>query len=95
MLKEELLRRLNKVRLTRAKKLGYELPEDIIRKNEKPLYEEGVSIILPTYKGEALIQKCLESLASQTLDPSLFEVIVVINGEKDNSEKLINQLIDD
>lgn len=95
MLKEELLRRLNKVRLTRAKKLGYELPEDIIRKNEKPLYEEGVSIILPTYKGEALIQKCLESLASQTLDPSLFEVIVVINGEKDNTEKLINQLIDD
>lgn len=95
MLKEELLRRLEKVRLTRAKKLGYELPEDIIRKNEKPLYEEGVSIILPTYKGEVVIQKCLESLASQTLDASLFEVIVVINGEKDNTEKLINKLIDE
>lgn len=93
MLKEEILKRLERVRLTRAMKLGYDIEEEIVRKNDKPLYDKGISIILPTYKGEDVIVKCLESLADQTLDPSLFEVIVIINGEKDRSEELINQLI--
>ncbi|HGO5809741.1 TPA: glycosyltransferase [Mannheimia haemolytica] len=52
---------------------------------------DGVSVILPTYKGEKTIIKCLESLATQTLDFSLFEVLVVINGEQDSSKALIEQ----
>lgn len=93
MLKQEIIKRLDKVRKIRSHKLGYESIEDTIRKKETPLYEKGISIILPTYKGENVIMKCLESLANQTLDASLFEVIVVINGEKDNTESLIKQFI--
>lgn len=52
---------------------------------------DGVSVILPTYKGEKTIIKCLESLAAQSLDPSLFEVLIVINGEQDSSKSLIEQ----
>ncbi|MBM7606268.1 glycosyltransferase involved in cell wall biosynthesis [Metabacillus crassostreae] len=89
MLKEELLKRLDKVRFTRAKKLGYKTPDDILRSNENPLYSEGISIIIPTYKGQDVIKGCLESLARQTLNQSLFEVIIVINGEKDNTEEVI------
>lgn len=93
MLKVEILKRLEKVRLTRAMKMGYDIEKEHVRKNDKPLYDKGISIILPTYKGENVIVKCLKSLADQTLDAALFEVIVVINGEKDRTEDLINQLI--
>ncbi|WP_299093781.1 glycosyltransferase family 2 protein [uncultured Metabacillus sp.] len=93
MLKQEIVKRLEKVRQIRAQKLGYESIEEGVRKKENPLYEKGISIILPTYKGENVIIKCLESLANQTLDASLFEVIVIINGEKDRTEDLINQFI--
>lgn len=50
---------------------------------------DGISVIIPTYKGEKTITKCLESLARQILAFSEFEVIVVINGEKDNTGDLI------
>ena len=49
--------------------------------NEK--YEKGISIIIPTYKGESYIQCLLDSLAKQTLSKDLFEIIFVINGELD------------
>lgn len=55
--------------------------------------KEGISVILPTYKGEKWIVKCLDSLANQTLDKAVFEVILIINGEKDNSERLIDNFI--
>jgi len=51
--------------------------------------EEGISVIIPTYKGEKWILKCLESLAKQTFSKTLFEIIIVINGEKDSTETLI------
>ncbi|MDX8288973.1 glycosyltransferase [Metabacillus indicus] len=92
MLKVEILKRLEKVRLTRAKKMGYDIEEEHVRKNEKPLYDKGISVIIPTYKGEKVIKKCLTSLADQTIDHSLFEVIIVINGEKDKTEEMIGQI---
>lgn len=52
---------------------------------------DGVSIIIPTYKGEKTIIKCLDSLAKQSLEPTLFEVLIVINGEQDNTKYLIEQ----
>ncbi len=53
--------------------------------------KEGISVILPTYKGERWIVKCLNSLADQTLEKKLFEVIVIVNGEKDKTEKLVDE----
>ncbi len=46
-----------------------------------------VSIIIPVYNVEKYIKKCLESLAKQTMQD--FEVIIVNDGTKDNSEKVI------
>lgn len=59
----------------------------------KQNYRSGISIIIPTYKGEKYIKKSLMSLCNQSLDKKLFEVIIVINGEKDSSESIINNFI--
>ncbi|MFZ2726067.1 MAG: glycosyltransferase [Methylococcaceae bacterium] len=53
----------------------------------------GISVIVPSYKGEKTIIRCLESLYKQSLDKNLYEVIIVINGEPDNSVQLINEYI--
>ena len=50
---------------------------------------EGISVVLPVYRGEAEVGACLSSLAAQTLDPALFEVIVVINGEPDATAAIL------
>lgn len=46
-----------------------------------------VSVIVPVYNVEAYLEKCLESLAMQTLKD--IEVIVVNDESPDNSEKII------
>lgn len=56
-------------------------------------YKNGISIIIPSYKGEKYILKLLESLKYQTLDYNLFESIIVINGEKDNTQEIIEDFI--
>jgi len=45
----------------------------------------GVSVVLPVYRGENEIGACLASLAAQTIEPARFEVVVVINGERDGT----------
>lgn len=39
------------------------------------------SVIIPTYHSWPLLQRCLDHLADQTVDASIFEVIVVNNAE--------------
>lgn len=51
---------------------------------------DGVSIILPTYQGRKTIKKCLDSLRLQTLEPTMFEVLVIMNGPADGTEGLLN-----
>ena len=51
--------------------------------------EDGISIIIPTHKREHLISQCLEALNKQTLSKELFEVIIIMNGTKDNTEEVI------
>src|SRR3954452_4254033 len=51
----------------------------------------GVSVVVPSYQGVAHLGACLESLAAQTIDPDLFEVIVVLNGEPDGSRELVDE----
>jgi len=52
-----------------------------------------VSVIVPVYNTENYIEKCLETLVTQTLDD--IEIIVVNDGSTDNSEKLINKFIEE
>lgn len=78
---------------------------DYLQKRKKELKEKNymykketdipknISVIVPTYKGEDHILRCLESLRDQTLDQKSYEVIIVVNGEKDNSQKLIEEFI--
>lgn len=46
-----------------------------------------MSVIIPVYNTEKYIEKCLESLAGQTMQD--FEVIIVNDGSTDNSKKVI------
>ena len=49
----------------------------------------GVSVVVPSFQGVAYLGGCLDSLAAQTMDPDLFEVIVVLNGTPDGSRQLV------
>ena len=50
-----------------------------------------VSVIVPVYNVEKYIEKCLESLVNQTLKD--IEIIIVNDGSKDKSEKIINKFL--
>ena len=45
--------------------------------------KDGISAIIPTYKGEKYISKLLDSLINQNMDSNLFEAIFIVNGEID------------
>ena len=42
-----------------------------------------ISVIIPTYKPETFLSDCLAALDNQTLDHSLFEVLLILNGPKE------------
>ena len=50
-----------------------------------------VSIIVPVYNVEKYLDKCLSSLVNQTLDN--YEIIVVNDGTKDNSQLIIDRYV--
>lgn len=50
---------------------------------------DGVSVIVPSYRGREHIGPCLRSLAAQTLDADRFEVVVVLNGEPDGTGEVL------
>lgn len=50
-----------------------------------------VSIIVPVYNVEKYLDKCLKSLVNQTLKD--IEIIVVNDGTKDNSQKIIDKYV--
>lgn len=43
----------------------------------------AISVIIPSFKPGQYVLECLDSLMSQTLDTSLFEIIIVLNGPKE------------
>ena len=50
------------------------------------------SIIIPVYNTEAYLKKCLDSIINQTYKD--FEIIVVNDGTKDNSQDIIDMYVD-
>lgn len=57
-------------------------------------YEDGISIITPTYKGEKHIQRLLDSIGKQKLSPRLFEHIIIVNGDLDRTPQIIKEFQD-
>jgi glycosyltransferase involved in cell wall biosynthesis len=57
--------------------------------NEKPFF----SVVIPLYNKERYIRNTIESVLSQTFQD--FEVVVVNDGSKDNSAKILEELSDD
>ncbi|MDO5848667.1 MAG: glycosyltransferase family 2 protein [Methanobrevibacter sp.] len=53
--------------------------------------KKGVSVVVPTYKGENHISVLLDSLKEQTLENDLFEVIFVVNGPEDETPNIIKK----
>ena len=48
----------------------------------------SISVVVCTYNRAHILSGCLESLAAQTLDSNLFEVVVVDNGSTDNTKEV-------
>lgn len=55
-----------------------------------PELKKGISVIIPSYKGESYIHVLLDSLERQTLSRDLFEVIFIVNGEMDSTLKILS-----
>lgn len=47
----------------------------------------AISVIVPSYRGVARLERCLASLASQTLSKDRYEVLLVLNGPDDGSRR--------
>lgn len=54
--------------------------------------KHGVSVIIPSYQGGNTIEKCLKSLVNQSLDSGSYEVILIINGDKDCTIDIADKL---
>lgn len=52
-----------------------------------------ITLLVPSYKGEVFIRKCLESIVAQTFDRSRFEVRVVVNGEPDGAVQIAHEVL--
>ncbi|MCF2674707.1 glycosyltransferase family 2 protein [Fusobacterium varium] len=42
-----------------------------------------ISVIIPTYKPDYYIWECLDSIKDQSLDKFFFEVLIILNGDKE------------
>lgn len=49
-----------------------------------------LSIIVPVYKTEQYLHRCLSSIFNQNVDRSQYEVIIVNDGSPDNSQSIID-----
>lgn len=48
-----------------------------------------VAVVIPVWNGEAVIARCLDALARQTLPRDLFQIIVVDNGSSDSTADIV------
>ena len=51
-----------------------------------------ISVVICTYNRAELLPTALESLVGQSIDPSLYEIIVVNNSSTDDTDKIVKEL---
>lgn len=76
----ELENEINKLKNEKTKAEN-EFLDDAIREK----YVDGISVIIPSYKGADHIDCLLNSLEKQTLDSDKYDLIFIINGELDST----------
>jgi glycosyltransferase involved in cell wall biosynthesis len=54
-----------------------------------PALAPQISVIVPTFRGDAWITDCLDALAAQTLGWEAFEVVVVMNGPRTATPEIV------
>src|SRR3546814_17251842 len=47
-----------------------------------------VAVVIPVWNGEAVLGRCLDALARQTLPRGAYQIIVVDNGSSDATRKI-------
>ncbi|HEX2979876.1 MAG TPA: glycosyltransferase [Anaerolineaceae bacterium] len=52
--------------------------------------EIAISIVIPTYQRDALLDRCLTALVHQDFDPSQYEIIVVDDAASESTRALVN-----
>ena len=50
-----------------------------------------ISVIIPTFRPQDYLWECLDSLFSQTLPKDQYEVIVILNGEREPYHEMIQK----
>lgn len=50
-----------------------------------------ISVVIPTFNREVLLEKTLISLYQQTMDKALFEVIIIDDGSTDNTDIMVKK----
>ena len=53
-----------------------------------------ISVIVPVWNDERRIGQCIEALKRQSLDPDLFEIIIVDNGSTDSTAAVVSGYAD-
>lgn len=53
-----------------------------------------ISILIPTYKPNWYLERCLQSIEEQTLPKDKFKVYIALNGPKDNFEEVIHSALE-
>ncbi|WP_316826371.1 glycosyltransferase family A protein [Pedobacter miscanthi] len=52
-----------------------------------------ISVVIPVYNSEKTIKVCIDSILNQTYTGAI-EIIIINDGSKDNSQKIIEQIIE-
>lgn len=61
------------------------------KKLTNPILQYKASIIIPVYNDAAELKRVLASLQNQTIENSLFEIIVVDNGSTDHTKSVVKE----
>jgi len=51
-----------------------------------------ISVVVPTYNRSRMVVRTLETLFAQTLSPSRFEVVVVVDGSTDDTAEVLKRM---
>ncbi|MGQ9778661.1 MAG: glycosyltransferase family 2 protein [Bacillota bacterium] len=59
--------------------------KELIAVDQAPL----VSVVVPTHNRREHLSRCLRSLLAQTVDPAVYEIVIVDDGSTDGTEELV------